>query len=191
MQIKKAVILFIFSFLVSKAFAENDLHKLRQLFYLSLENNSASKEFLHETATIQQSSAPVLIGFKALSHFMYCKYLLNPFSKLSHFTEGKNLLEYAIHKSPDNIELIYFRFTIQTNVPSLLGYSSDIVQDKKCLMTYLKRSGTDKNKDMDLCRNVYRYLLQSSYCSKSEKKELENLSNFIALNKTAYACLVS
>jgi tetratricopeptide (TPR) repeat protein len=76
----------------------------------------------------------------------------------------------ALEKDPKNIELRFFRFSTQSNVPALLNYSSNINEDKMILMNYLKinNSITDK----DLYQRIKSYMLKSTYCSASEKQQL-------------------
>jgi hypothetical protein len=83
---------------------------------------------------------------------------------------GKKLLESAIQKDLRNIELRFFRFSTQSNVPALLNYSSNINEDKMILMNYLKISSSTTDKD--LYQRIKSYMLKSTYCSASEKQQL-------------------
>lgn len=74
---------------------------------------------------------------------MQAKHAFNPISKWNLFKDGKKILESAIASDPNNIELRYLRLTIQSNVPSFLGYSGKIETDKAFLLSKLN-SITDK-----------------------------------------------
>jgi hypothetical protein len=65
-------------------------------------------------------------------------------------------LEHCIQKDPNNIELIYIRYSIQTHVPSFLGYSSDLDQDKQ----KLKQASTNLT-DLELKKNIIAYIAQN------------------------------
>jgi len=59
----------------------------------------------------------------------------NPKDKLSLFKEGKTKLEAAIKSSPNAIEFLFLRYMIQENSPSFLGYTSNLENDKKKIIT--------------------------------------------------------
>lgn len=150
--------------------SEKEILLLRKLFEDSAISSSSATNFYEQTRKITPQSTSTLIGFKAMSELMMCNHVFSPLSKLSYFNSGKKLLETAIQKDPKNIELRFFRFSTQSNVPALLNYSSNINEDKLILMNYLKinNSITDK----DLYQRIKTYMLKSSYCSSSEKQQL-------------------
>jgi hypothetical protein len=150
--------------------SEKEIISFRKLFEDSAVNTSSANNFYQQTRKINEQSASTLIGFKATSELMMCNHVFSPLSKLSYFNSGKKLLETAIQKDPKNIELRFFRFSTQSNVPALLNYSSNINEDKMILMNYLKinNSITDK----DLYQRIKSYMLKSTYCSASEKQQL-------------------
>ncbi len=149
---------------------DKEILSLRKLFEESAVNSSSATNFYQQTRKINEQSPSTLIGFKAMSELMMCNHVFSPLSKLSYFNTGKKLLETAIQKDPRNIELRFFRFSTQSNVPALLNYSSNINEDKLILMNYLKINNTIADKD--LYQRVKSYLLKSSYCSSTEKQQL-------------------
>ena len=58
------------------------------------------------------------------------EYKLSPFLKLSIFKNGKKELEELILMYPENVDLRYIRLVIQENVPSILNYKANIIEDK-------------------------------------------------------------
>ena len=51
--------------------------------------------------------------------------------KLEFFKAGKNLLEAAMTKNPNNFEYSFLRLAIQENCPDFLGYNGQISADSK------------------------------------------------------------
>jgi hypothetical protein len=72
---------------------------------------------------------------------------------LEHFNAGKVQLEYAIIQEDENIELRFLRLSIQENLPSFLGYSSQIKADRSFLVDHL-----DQILDEDLKSKISTYL---------------------------------
>ena len=57
------------------------------------------------------------------------KSCFSPISKWNTFKKGKGNIEQAIKIEPDNVELRFIRLSIQKNIPSFLGYKSNIDED--------------------------------------------------------------
>ena len=167
------LVLFISS--VSIGNAEIDIKLLRSLLNESIKSEKVAKQLFEQTKNFDSRSKPVLIGFRGMSELMLCNYVSNVFSKLNHFNAGKKLLEESIAKEPKNPELIYFRFTTQTNVPFLLGYSTNIKEDKLFLIQYLKNNFSNENKDVDLYNRIKLYLLECASCTEMEKESIKKL----------------
>ena len=79
---------------------------------------------------------PSLID-KAAATMIMAKHAFNPFSKLSHFNKGKNMLQQAIAADRQNVELRLLRYSIQKSAPSFLGYRDEMAADKNFLKTNL------------------------------------------------------
>lgn len=150
-----------------------NLVSLRKQLDGAANNKALAEKFNEQFKNISEKSQPILVGFKAISELVLCKHVLSPISKLSHFKKGKRLLEAAIAASPENPELCFFRFTTQSNVPSLLNYSSDLQADKRVLINAL-RSGAIKG-DPDLFKRIKNYMLSSKQCTAQEITLLKSL----------------
>ena len=74
-------------------------------------------------------------------------------------------MEEAVKKQPDNLEIRFLRLAIQTNLPTFLNYSDNIIEDKKYLLANVQ---TIKNKNLK--QDILKYLLASKYCLAEEKK---------------------
>lgn len=154
---KVIIILFItLTFSWNLVLAQPELSKMRSLF-LTASNNKASCElFKKECDKLESSPSITIQGYRACSKMMTAKYFMNPLTKLTEFKQGKQQLERCIQKEPKNIELIYIRYSIQTHVPSFLGYNSDLDQDKQ----KLKQASTTIS-DLELKKNIIAYLAQN------------------------------
>lgn len=169
----KAILLFVTLFAID--IHHPDLQVYRRLLDQSLENKEAANQFYKQLSTVNEDSDPTLLGFKAMSEFMLCKHLFNPMSKLSHFNKGRALLEKAIQKNNLDPELLYFRLSTQSNVPSVLRYSGNINADKLALISYLKKEASDSQADQHVYKRIKAYLLINQYCTAEEKELIKNL----------------
>lgn len=118
------------AFALSGFAEEIPLEKVRALYARASEDEKACKELIDLLESPGAGSGIVLAGYKASATMVMAKHRADPLSKLSYFNRGKTALEKAIEKDTNNVELRYLRLTIQTNVPSFLGYSSSIENDR-------------------------------------------------------------
>lgn len=77
---------------------------------------------------------PVVKGYKAAFKMVQASHELFPFSKMMLFEEGRQLLEQQVKRDPASLELRFLRLSIQHNVPTLLGYTAHIREDKQRLL---------------------------------------------------------
>lgn len=139
---------------------------LRKL-YLDAAVKKESFDQLKSVLDKTTDNDPVLNGYRGCTLMIEANYLLNPISKLNYFNKGKEILEKAIKVNDDNIELRYLRFTIQSECPSILGYSDDLKLDKEFL---LKK--TKSLTDVALKKNIISFLKNSDKLTKAEKMKL-------------------
>ncbi len=140
------------------------IFELRELYYLANVNKAAAIKFYQAMENINSESEPVMISYKGMSQMMMSRYAVNPFTKWSYFSRGKDLLEVAVKKDPGNAEIRFLRFCIQTNIPVFLNYHSAEETDKKLLIKEWHNIA-----DNDLKQRIKSYLLQSGLCNEAEK----------------------
>src|SRR5699024_2246091 len=75
---------------------------------------------------------------------IWAKYTSNPFSKWSAFKKGKEKIEEAVKREPDNPKIRYLRLSVQKNNPGFLGYNRAIASDEELLKGHLDNL-TDKD----------------------------------------------
>ncbi|MES2446698.1 MAG: hypothetical protein V4546_05920 [Bacteroidota bacterium] len=163
-----AVLIFM---MVSNFFTMSDVEvaTLRKLYYEAAENKTAVKKLSALLAKVNDNSDAILIGYRGATEMMEAKYAFNPVTKLSRFNKGKNYLEKAIKKEPKQAELRFIRFSIQTNLPSFLGYNDHIKIDKDVLINSIV-----KIDDKQLKNNIIEYLIISKQCNQEEIKKIKN-----------------
>ena len=105
----------------------------------------------YEVMTDLRTESPTAKGYFALSTMMLAKIYKNPFTKLSYFNKGKNILETTIRSYPDNVELRFLRYAVQAKVPSILLYFNDMEDDKEILDGYIS------NNDGNLAQRIHRF----------------------------------
>lgn len=143
------------------------LSEARALYEQAAGAEKTCTQFITRLQQCGRPADPAIWGYRGAAIMLMAKHVMSPFSKLSYFKKGRKVLDSALAAHPGDIELRYLRFTIQTNVPSLLGYHDEIGDDKQYLLGHM--AGITDNKLYD---NIYRYLQQSKYVTAREKQDL-------------------
>lgn len=94
----------------------------------------------------------LLHGYEGMAHFFVARHHYNPVSKLNHFHKGKHLLDGAINRDKNNLELRFYRLLVQEKVPFVLKYSSNLEEDRKFVF-----ENSAHAKDRDLAEKILKY----------------------------------
>ena len=149
---------FLFVFYSSLAFANVPVIKdVRIMLHNATSNEEACTKMISLLAPFNETNNPLLFGYRGGATMLMAKHVINPFSKLSYFKKGKLMLENAIKADHTNVELRFLRYTIQTNVPGFLNYTSEKNLDR----TFITQS-LPKLKDQELKKIISEFLLKHS-----------------------------
>lgn len=88
----------------------------------------------------------LLVGYHGAVLLGMARHDGNVFKKMSYYNDGKELLEKSIDVDPDNIELRFLRLSIQTHMPSFLGYSESKESDKAFVLNHLEEAPSEEFK---------------------------------------------
>lgn len=113
---------------------------------------------------------PILIGYKGALIASKARFTVNPFRKLSFCKSGLEEISVAIKTAPHDIELRYLRLLIQTNIPIFLGMSTNLVEDKIVILSFI-----NVETDRHLKNMVTHFLMSSGLCTEKEKLNLVTL----------------
>ncbi len=88
---------------------------------------------LNEKLKSINNPEPLLKGYQGASYIARARYA-PLFDKKGLLNTGTQILEEAIKEKPNSLELIFLRMTIQTHLPSFLGYNDNIESDKNFIL---------------------------------------------------------
>ena len=131
---KKIIVLF---FLVSNNFVfSQEIQDIRDIYFGNNESISKcdSLQFLLNSFDKKTNIIDAYIGANSL---LYCKFSDDVFKKFSYFEKGKMMIEEAIKKDPDNVEVKFLRYINQNNIPWFLNYNQNIEEDYKFITSHL------------------------------------------------------
>ena len=99
---------------------------IRNLYYSSVEDEN-QLEKLDSLIKITFSDSisnypPIILAYYGGIQALKAKHAFWPFNKLSYFNSSMDILEKAVEKGPENLEIRFIRFAILDNVPGILRY---------------------------------------------------------------------
>lgn len=180
-------ILFLFSYSITISatdIPQSLRYKLRLLLYDSTKNKESLDSLLVITSDLRKNinikDSPVVIAYCGIGEALLAKYTFFPWDKLIYLNKGLKLLDKAVNVDSNNLEIRFLRFTVLSNVPSFLGYSSEANYEADVLYNMLK--SYEYKEDSKLIENVVRFLIKSKRLDKYKQMDLNILYN-LAINR--------
>ena len=151
---KLLILLLCISSNLASAGETDKLLKVRNLYYQATENKKNLEEFENLLINVKDPDNTIL-GDIGMSFMLKAKYAWLPNYKMSYFNKGKDFLESAISNDPQNLELIFMRFCVQSNAPGFLFYSNNLRSDKAFILNTF-----NSIKDNDLKLRIINYMIE-------------------------------
>lgn len=128
-MMKKTGLLALIFFLT--AFADNNIVDKARIYYSkAADDKSACNKIIKELEENKNPSA-LLMAYLGGYKTIWANHVLSPIAKLKTFKEGKKLIDEAVERESNNIEIRFIRLSVQKNAPAFLGYKSHVEEDEE------------------------------------------------------------
>jgi len=138
----KILMLFLTVLLMNFSFNNSDLNEVRSSYSKAVLDKKLCEKMIEELELSKQKSA-IALAYLGAYQTIWANHVFNPLSKLATFKKGKNNIELAISKEPENVEIRYIRFSVQKNAPAFLRYNSHLKEDRDFLVKNKKNINSD------------------------------------------------
>jgi len=155
-----------FAFLVVNA----QLEQTRTLFF-SASNDEGIKKFYSSASSIEESSGLTLNAYKATATAMYAGIALGVSKKIAYFNEGKVLLEKSVNGDWYNAEIRFLRFSVQSEIPLILGYSGNLKEDADIIIQTLEKNSFDWK--ISFWQKAINFMIDSGELSSDQSQKLK------------------
>jgi hypothetical protein len=151
-----------------------DIKNIRRDFNLAMDDEGKANQLFNQLTKLNPSAGSLEYAYWGATEALLAKHAFNPFSKLNYVKRATEKLNKAIALNGNNIEIRYMRFSVESAMPTYLGYSKHVNEDKKVIIDGLIGiSALNENKAM------YKFfasnILKSSFCNNAEKKLLSDI----------------
>jgi hypothetical protein len=106
------------------------LETIRQAFFTAASDEDLIAICGLRSGYSQVDSLSTFRAYQAAAMARRAEFAFWPHTKLEYFNNGKRQLEDCISKSR-NLETVFLRYTIQSRVPGILGYNSNLDEDRR------------------------------------------------------------
>lgn len=138
---KKVIGVLTFCLLVQFNVFAIELDYVRANYDKAVTDKKLCSQMIEDLKEAEQT--PLFLAYLGALQTIWANHVFNPLSKLATFKKGKNNIELAISKEPENVEIRYIRFSVQKNAPSFLGYNNNLKEDKDFLVKNKKNINSD------------------------------------------------
>lgn len=162
------LILFIFGFFLLSV--KIDVTIVRLSYKDAILSKSIALGLQNELLPISKNDDKVLVAYKGAVTAITAKYEKDNKNKKEIFKDGISLIEYAISKESNNIEIRFVRLSVQQNSPKFLKYNNNLSEDKNFILNNIQDTP-----NLELKNYLREYILQSKYFTEEEKNVISQI----------------
>jgi len=154
---------------------KNNIPELRKQMLRAISNPKVVDSLyknLHNDAPKQ----PLVIAYLGALEALKAKDSWNPYNKIRFLSLSGKTVDKAVSESPNDLEIRFIRFSIQTNLPHFLSLNKDLDSDKIQILQQLKQKNYG-SADKLFVQNIIKFLIDSGQCSPQEILFLHQQSN--------------
>ena len=146
---------------------------LRRHYELAAADKAAGEKFYKLLADYKERDALVL-GYKAASEAIRARDA-SMFNKLTYVQDAARTFEQAVSLAPQNPEIRFLRFSVESNLPPFLGLSKHVDEDKEMLLN-AALSHPGSGLDSEAFRTVRSFLVGRGHVSESDAQRLNKVA---------------
>jgi hypothetical protein len=163
-------LILIFAFIITLPFINkaNDLDQIRRDYITAIENSEKADKLCTQLEKIKNPSA-LEMAYLGSVQAIKAKHAWNPVNKMSYLGKGFEIINQAVAKDPNNLEVRFLRFSLQYYVPAFLGYSKNLITDKNKIVHIIKTTEPIKlNIEKKILQNMIVFMVDSKKCTEQE-----------------------
>ena len=150
----------------------NTNDEIRSKFKLAVVNAEVTETLSTQLRRIPNPDA-ITLAYIASLDALKAKHNWNPAVKIEFMDSFEKKINKAVNTMPNNIEIRFLRYSIQSNTPLFLGYSKNLKEDRNAMVSAFSNK-TLVNSNKKLFSEIYQFLADKNALSRSEKNIIEN-----------------
>ncbi|RYE27740.1 MAG: hypothetical protein EOP42_18805 [Sphingobacteriaceae bacterium] len=143
-----------------------DISRIRKDMLRAINSSKVTDSLYNNLQTINKKPALVVAYFGALEA-LKAKNSWNPYNKIKYLNLSGKTVQQAVNSNPEDMEIRFVRFSIQSNLPHFLGLAKDLDADKNQILHQLKQKNYG-SADTLFVQNIIKFMIDSKQCSPQE-----------------------
>ncbi len=170
---KKILILFIVCMNMISVTEAHSIEDIRKHYKLAIYDAAVANKLSKKLKNIQDEDA-LLLAYKASVEALKAKHAWSPYTKLQQMKAFEKLMNEAVQRKSEDLEIRFLRYSIQSNTPVFLGFSVNMNEDKqKIVELFLKKKFNTHDKD--LIQEVYDFMMSTNALTLKEQQKMEQI----------------
>lgn len=145
---------------------------LRRHYELAAADKAAGEKFYQLLVDYKDRDALVL-AYKGASEAIRARDA-SMFNKLTYVQDAAKTFEQAVSIDPQNPEIRFLRFSVESNLPAFLGLSKHVDEDKEMLLT-AALSHPKSGLDVEAFRTMRDFLVERGHVSEGDAQRLSKV----------------
>jgi len=172
---KNIIIAITFAFLLPFTLKANNMDQVRRDYIAAIESSEKANKLCAQLEKIKNPSSLEMAYLGSVQAIM-AKHTWNPVNKMSYLGKGFDMINNAVTKDPNNLEVRFLRFSLQYYVPSFLGYSKNLMTDKNKIVNIIKTT-EPVNLDIEkkILKDMIGFMVDSKKCTPQEIEVLKRV----------------
>jgi hypothetical protein len=150
-------------------------YESKRMAYLTAGASEEGKRNFFSESQNYTLSTPTDKAYKGVAIAMYASLAGSVADKFSIFSEGKNYIEQAVAADWYNPEIRFLRFSVQAEVPFIVGYSSNLKEDAYVVIDALEKRTIDSS--VYFWSSAIRFMLNSGELSGDQYNRLSKFNS--------------
>lgn len=164
-----SILALVFGLQTAKA-EEPNLKVLRKQMLIAIDKSKTTDSLYNNLNGIKEKSG-IVNGFIGGLLALKAKHAWNPYLKLKYLNRSEKVFKQALIDDPHNIEIRFMRFSVEHNVPSILGFNKDLAADTDDIIAQLGKKNYG-SADKELTVQIIKFLLHSKRCTPAQSQAL-------------------
>lgn len=145
---------------------------LRRHYELAAADKAAGEKFYQLLADYKDRDG-LILAYKGASEAIRARDA-SMFNKLTYVQDAAKTFEQAVSIDPQNPEIRFLRFSVESNLPAFLGLSKHVEEDKEMLLS-AALSHPKSGFDTEAFRTVRSFLVERGHVSEGDAQRLSKV----------------
>lgn len=175
MRFKQLITVLLTILITSTLFGESkkEFNYLRGEYVKVLKNRDLVEGVYGKFKEVQDPSAK-LLAYKGALEAIMTGTTWNFFKKIGYLNKSEVSFNHAVEKSPKDVEIRFMRMAVEFEIPSYLGYSENMENDRKFIINNIEEFNTLGLDDFTLNR-IIEFMKRCNQFTESQVDHFEDL----------------